>query len=114
MLYLVEFFLAEPLVFSGEVFIVYSKMMLEVVPGPGDDSPARHHRKLWGGGGRLVLEAGGGPGGRGGYRGPGHGLSCLRGLTTMMEHRSPGLRLRRPGLILARTEKRREVKLDLD
>ena len=31
--YLVKFFLAEPLVLSGEVFIVYSKMMLEVVPG---------------------------------------------------------------------------------
>ena len=37
--YLVEFFLAEPLVLAGEVFIVDSKMMLEVVPGPGDDGP---------------------------------------------------------------------------
>ena len=31
--YLVEFFLAEPLVLAGEVFVVDSKMMLEVVPG---------------------------------------------------------------------------------
>ena len=31
--YLVKFFLAEPLILAGEVFIVDSKMMLEVVPG---------------------------------------------------------------------------------
>ena len=56
--YLVEFFLAEPLVLACEVFIVDTEMVLEIVPGPGDDRPPRHHRQLRGPGGWLVLEVG--------------------------------------------------------
>ena len=105
--YLVKFFLAEPLVLSGEVFIIDAQMMLEVVPGPGDDGSPWHHGELggggggWGGGG-LVLEAGGGPGGRG-QRPPGHGLR-LRGVA-IHGGSSPGL-VTVPRLILARTETR--------
>ena len=41
--YLVKFLFTEPLVLSGEVFIIDSQMVLEVVPGAGDDGPPGHH-----------------------------------------------------------------------
>ena len=41
--YLVKFLLAEPLVLSSEVLVVDPKVMLEIVPGAGDDGPPGHH-----------------------------------------------------------------------
>ena len=41
--YLVEFLFTEPLVLSGEVLVVDPEVVLEVVPGAGDDGPPGDH-----------------------------------------------------------------------
>ena len=41
--YLVEFLLAEPLILPSEVLVVDPQVVLEVVPGAGDDGPPGHH-----------------------------------------------------------------------
>ena len=41
--YLVKFLLAEPLILPSEVLVVDPQVVLEVVPGAGDDGPPGHH-----------------------------------------------------------------------
>ena len=41
--YLVKFLLAEPLILPSEVLVVHPQVVLEVVPGAGDDGPPGHH-----------------------------------------------------------------------
>ena len=41
--YLVKFLFAEPLILPSEVLVVDPQVVLEVVPGAGDDGPPGHH-----------------------------------------------------------------------
>ena len=53
--YLVKFLLAEPLILPSEVLVVDPQVVLEVVPGAGDDGPPGDHPARVVGDSRLVL-----------------------------------------------------------